>query len=294
MAQLSPNRTRRCPKLLSIALAGFVLATGVIGRAAGQDASAAATPWTFRITPYLWTPSFEGQLRYGLARLPGDAATADISIDAGTLLRALNFGAMLAAEARRDRFSVVTDVIYLHLSDKGSRARSTDFGQSLDLPVAVGRTIDARSSLKMTLWGLAAGYTLAEGGWGHLDVTAGFRLLAVDSSTDVQIDTVLAGPGPGSALSTVRRLGQNTTLFDGVAGLRGQILLGGGFSLPYAFDIGGGSANLTWQAMAGLAYRVGWADFSVGYRALHYEQGSNKLLRDLTLSGPFLAATFRF
>jgi hypothetical protein len=268
-----------------------LLATGLLGPG---KAAAQGTPWTFTVTPYLWAPSVDGQLRYGLARQPGDARLADVSIDAANLLGALNFGAMVAAEARRGRFSIVTDLIYLDLSDQRGAARSADFGQGLGAPVAAGASADARSTLQGGLWGLAAGYTVAEGGWGRLDATAGFRLLAADARSDVQLGAAVAGPGPGLGVSTSRRIAGSATLFDGVVGLRGEFVLGSGFSLPYAFDIGGGAATLTWQAMGGVAYRWGRANITLGYRALHYEQGGDKLLRDLTLAGPFLAASFRF
>jgi hypothetical protein len=273
-----------------------VFAAGLLGlgQAAAQQASTVATPWTFRVAPYLWAPSVDAELRYGLAQRPGDARRADISIDAGDLLGALNFGVMVAAEARRDRFSMSTDLIYLDLSEEKGVGRAADYAELLGVPLAAGATVDARTELQAALWGLAAGYTLAQGGWGQVDGTAGFRLLNVEARSDVRLDAFVAGPGPGLGAAASRRLKDSATLFDGVVGVRGEFALGSGFSLPYAFDIGGGSANLTWQAMGGVAYQWGRTNITLGYRALHYEQGGDRLLRDLTLAGPFLAASFRF
>jgi hypothetical protein len=50
----------------------------------------------------------------------------------------------------------------------------------------------------------------------------------------------------------------------------------------------------TWQAYAGVAYQAGFADLSLGYRWLAFEQGGNAKVRRLALGGAVLAAAFRF
>jgi hypothetical protein len=280
-ARCDDARQRWHPILVGVAVAlGVLVASAGSGRVAAQPATTPATPWTFSLTPYFWAPSVEATLEYNLAVLPGDAQRADVSIDAGDVLGKLNFGAMLAGEARRGRFAIITDLIYLDLGDEKSAALPADYGQ----PQA---TIDARSTLEGFLWGLAGSYTLVEGGWGRVDATAGFRLFVLESRTDIRLNVA-----PGAAID--RRLEQTATLLDAVVGLRGQFDLGAGFSIPYAFDIGGGSSSLTWQAQGAVTYRLGSADLALGYRVLHYEQGSDKLLRDLTLKGPFAAVSLRF
>ena len=62
----------------------------------------------------------------------------------------------------------------------------------------------------------------------------------------------------------------------------------------YAFDIGGGSSRLTWQAAGGVGYQTGWAGVTLGYRHLHYDQGGDRLVQDFSFGGPFLALSFRF
>jgi hypothetical protein len=57
-------------------------------------------PWSFQITPYLWVAGFEGDLS---AR--GRSATVDPSFS--DLVKDLDFGAMLLAELRYDRWSLL-------------------------------------------------------------------------------------------------------------------------------------------------------------------------------------------
>lgn len=101
------------------------------------------------------------------------------------------------------------------------------------------------------------------------------------------------GPAPVSFAKTAP-LSRDEDLIDGIVGLRGRFVLGRGFHLPYAFDLGGGSSRLTWQASAGLGYQAGWAGVSLGWRHLSYDQGGSKLLRDFSFGGPYLALNLTF
>jgi hypothetical protein len=76
--------------------------------------------------------------------------------------------------------------------------------------------------------------------------------------------------------------------------VRGRLLLGAGFHLPYSLDVGAGSSRLTWQGAAGVGYQTGWAGVTLGYRHLHYDQGGDGLVQDFSFSGPFLALNVRF
>ena len=135
---------------------------------------------------------------------------------------------------------------------------------------------------------------MAQGDWGDVDGFAGFRLFSLSANTDVRLTADVAGPRGGVALFRNLRLGDSTTLFDGIVGARGRFLLGDGFHVPYSVDVGTGSSRLTWQAMAGIGYETGWAGVTLGYRYLYYDQGNNKFVQDFSFSGPFLAVNFKF
>jgi len=88
-------------------------------------AQAPADRWTFSLTPYLWLPSVEGNLRYG-PPAPG-GATPNVTIDSDSLAGNLDMAFMGSAEARKGRWSIATDVLYVDLSADSSRVASVDF-----------------------------------------------------------------------------------------------------------------------------------------------------------------------
>jgi hypothetical protein len=51
---------------------------------------------------------------------------------------------------------------------------------------------------------------------------------------------------------------------------------------------------VTWQGLLGVAYSFNWGDVSLAYRYLYYEQGSDKLLQNMSFRGPTLGVTFHF
>ena len=277
---------------------GAALATMVVCAA---DAGAQTVPsgepgWRFSVTPYGWLPTVDGSFRYGRPGGAGGASSAntDVNVDPAKLLEALNFAAMIAAEARHGRFSLSTDFLYLDLGNSASGVRSVDFAQVGRNPVSSTLNAGTESSLRGSIWTLAGGYTLADGAWGHVDAQAGFRWFSLSTRTDVRLSADVVGPTQGQVFARSGRLSRSADLFDGIVGLRGRFEIGGGFHLPYAFDIGTGSSVLTWQASGGVGYQSGWAGVTLGYRHLAYEQGSDKLVQDLSFSGPFIALNIPF
>lgn len=56
----------------------------------------------------------------------------------------------------------------------------------------------------------------------------------------------------------------------------------------------GGSSTLTWQGMTGIGYSFRWGDALLAYRHLCYDQKGDKLLQDISFSGPVLGMSVRF
>lgn len=259
-----------------------------------QPTQPSASGWQFTVTPYFWAPALDTKLRYELPPGSGNARNSDVRIDSINLVDALNAAAMFAAEARNGRFSILTDLIYLSFGNASSTVESVDFIQGGRNRVSGTLNAGTDSTVSGSLWTLAGGYTIADGGWGNVDGFAGFRLFSLSSDTDVRLSATFMGPGPGETFASTGRLSRNTDLFDGIVGIRGRFLLGSGFHIPYSFDVGAGSSNLTWQAAAAIGYQTGWAGVTLGYRHLAYEQSGDKLVQDLSFSGPFLAVSFTF
>jgi hypothetical protein len=282
------------PTTWRIGAAAALLAIGASTGAAAQPAGL-RPGWSVEVAPYLWLPTISGNLRYELP--PGLAGSASVKTDAGDYFEQLNAALLLAATARYDRFTVLTDLMYVSADAGGSRVQAVDIAGVGRNPVSSTANASGNSNLKMTLWTLAGGYTAASGAWGHLDVLAGFRYLGVEARTDYNLTVTLQGPqgASGPSFGGAGRLSGNDDIWNGIIGLRGRLNIGeSSFFVPYYLDIGGGDSNLTWQGFAGIGYRTNWGGVQLGWRHLSYEQGGRSLVQDVTMSGAYLAVNVSF
>jgi hypothetical protein len=208
----------------------------------------------------------------------------------------LNIAAMFAADAQYDRFSVMTDFIYMNVNAETTNIRSLDFFGLPSQPISRSLETSTSTRLRSTIWTLAGGYTVASGDWGNFDLLAGFRYLGVNVNTNYSLALMVTGPrGNGATFGGVGGVSASRDIWNGIGGFRGRIRLPvNGLFIPYYFDIGAGGSNLTWQVSSGLGYQTGWAGVSVLYRYLSFEQGSNVVVRHVNLGGPMLMTNFTF
>ncbi|GAB6193980.1 hypothetical protein [Desulfocastanea catecholica] len=236
-----------------------------------QNAAAEQTDeWQFEVTLYGWYTDLDGTVE-----VPGGpGGGGDISVDASDIIDNLEFVLMGGMEARRNRWSIIADGIYM---DAGADKSTTAI-------VGPGVPITASASLDLTTWIISAGvgYDIVQVDRGTLAVFGGARYLSAD------IDTGITLPARTVASS------QSAELWDGIIGLRGAINLGEHWYIPYHGDIGTGDSDLTWQLFTGIGYRFSWGNIRLGYRYLKYEQDEDKALQDLELSGPVVGVGFRF
>jgi hypothetical protein len=266
-----------------------------IARAEGPDARSG---WSFELAPYIWFPTIDVTTKYPV--LGGGTATTTLSSGPGDYIPKINFGAMLAGEARYDRFSLLTDILYLNANSTAANIRSFDFGVT-SIPGDRTLTTSTSTRIQSTVWTLAGGYTVADGTWGNVDLIAGVRLLAVSETTNFGLALDITRPDGSIALGRTGGLSASRSIWNGVGGARGRLYLGsadwfggGKFFIPYYFDIGAGGSDLTWQAFSGLGYQTDGIGVSVGYRFLSFQQGSSSVVQKMTLGGPIVVANFRF
>jgi len=129
---------------------------------------------------------------------------------------------------------------------------------------------------------VAGGYTVASGNWGNVDVLAGYRMLAVNETTDFSLAAVITRPDGSVALGRSGKLSAGRTIWNGIGGIRGRFYLGdadwfggGRFYLPFYFDVGGGGSHPTWQAFGGIGYQTRLVGLTLGYRYLSFQQGGS-------------------
>ena len=283
----------------AVAVAGIVAAmTATASPARAQIASAppAATPgWSFAVTPYAWLPTISST--FDAAGPRGRTVSTSIDAGIGDYLSDLNFAAMVGAQARYDRFSVMTDFVYMNasLTTSASHLSSVNAGPGpIDIPRS--EQLGTGTRLSTPIWTLEGGYTLLQGEWGYFDAVAGMRMLSFNSTTNYQLTVDILAPDRTIALDRGGSLTVSKTLFMGVGGFTGRINIPNTkFYLPFYFDAGGGGVPFTWQIYGGLGYAAaGWVDVSAGYRYLTFQNGGSGGVRNLSLGGAILVANFKF
>jgi hypothetical protein len=187
---------------------------------------------------------------------------------------------------------VFTDFIYLDFASEDSKVQSINFGGN---QVSSSANISTDSSLKGAAWTLGGGYAVLPGRPVDLDVFGGLRYFGIKASTDWQLTATVTGPGAAQSFARAGSISERMDLWDGIVGLKGRVWLGrSNWSIPYYFDVGTGSSELTWQGLLGVAYSWEVIGVTLAYRHLYYDQKNDKLIQDMRFSGPALGVTFRW
>ncbi len=243
-------------RILTFALAG-------LGLHAGAQAQTPSDKWEFELTPYLWAAGMDGTMAVG----PKEAS---VSVGFQDLLKSLDFGFMGRFEARNDRWSLASDLVYTNL---GKDAQLTDAGADVGAVVL---------DTKMLVVEGTAGYRL---GRSPVEAVAGARIYSVKA--DVQADRVELASGSGGWV-------------DPIVGLRLRKWVGGDkWLVALRGDVGGFGvgSDFAWALSAGLGYRLNRSlTLSAGYRAWNFDrEGEREISKlDMTMGGFGFGMAIRF
>jgi hypothetical protein len=245
--------------------------------------AAHAEDWQFSVTPYIWLPNIEGD---GTAAPPPGGGAPAFEVGPVDYLDNLDFVLMLAAEARRGRWSLRSDVIYIDFSNQHSAVKTVSGpGGAVEFPVNAGTTsaltgIEAQATI---------GYWLVELPKRSVEIFGGLRYLEISFDLDWEFEA------PLDLLPQSGRIEQGAAPVDVIVGTNARYGLGDGkWFVPLRADIGTGDSAFTWQLTTGAGYSFSWGDLLLVYRQLEYQQDDGELLERLALSGPALGASFRF
>ncbi len=254
------------------ALCFFALVLFAVRPAFAQvEAGETGDRWEFAAAVYLWGASIGGETTSGTG----------ISVELEDLLKNLEMVFMGSFEARKGKWLLLTDAIYLDLS--GSETLT------VSIPIGPGIPVTTSGRLDLTSWvvHLAGGYNLLTNGKSTLDLIAGARYLDLDADVFLGLE----GLGPGQSVS----FSVSESIWDGIVGVKGRVALGERWFLPYYLDIGAGDSDFSWQALAGVSFQAAkWADIALAYRHLEWEFESGSLISNFDISGPVVGALFRF
>jgi hypothetical protein len=224
--------------------------------------------WTFTVAPYFWAAGISGDTaQFGLPEVHMDA-------NFGDLLKNLDFAFMAAGEARYDRYSIFSDIIY------------TKLGADADTPRGIlADSVDVTSKTFAGLLGV--GYSVLEDQSGHLDIVGGIRVWSVD--TTIGFNGGAVGPILGEK-------SDSATWVDGVAGVRGNYFFTPEVYLTGWGLVGAGGADVDWDVALGVGYKFNDSVSAIaGYRALGVNYSNDDgFVFDAVQQGPILGVAIHF
>jgi hypothetical protein len=227
----------------------------------------AGDKWEFDLVPYLWFSGFNGQV----STVPGEPP-ADVDASFSDILDNLDFAIFFAGEARKGRWGMAADLMYIDLESGG------------DFPGPEFSTVN----LDVTNWIVSGAgyYRVVEGDGPFLDLLAGVRYW------DVTNDLFLsAGAYPDTPIVN------SDSWFDPMVGLKGRTPLGesrfsfGGHLMAGGFGVG---SDMMWDLRGDFGYHWDNTGLILGYRYITVEYEEDTFLFDITMDGPMLGFIWRF
>jgi hypothetical protein len=226
--------------------------------------SAAVTDdnWHFAMTPYLWFAGLHGEAGV-------DGHISSVHASAGDLLSHLKIGLMAEMEARKRRFLVGNDLVWMRLSD--------DKG----LPTTDGIVQSIKAGIHEFVLTPKVGYRVVDSPKVKVDALVGVRYWHMSENLEFQ-------PQIFSGIS------RSQNWADVVAGGRILMPVSSKATITLAGDAGGGGADHDYQLAALLGYQVGKKTvLQAGYRYLDVNyRNSQSFVYDAISSGLIMGVTF--
>ena len=222
---------------------------------ASVEVSPRTDSWEFSLSPYGYLPWVDLTTAGG----------TDVNLGLDDILDSLKMTAQFQVEARKGRWGLSTDVIYVNLDFdiNGSLLRNLELKEWVVMP-----------RVNFRAW---------EGDWGFFDFQAGARY----TNIDVQLNAQILG-------STLSESG-SAEIWDTSVGFRGNYNLSERWYVHHYAEIGAGDSDLIAQLYCDLTYR--WrenADLFLGFRYVYYDFADDFALSDETVYGPQMGARIRF
>ena len=259
--------------MLALLFCSLVIAQDQSGQPGAQEktatyqTAASQAPddvWHLAVSPYLW---FAGA--HGSASVLGHDAS--IHASPGDLLKHLDIGIMGAAEARKKRFLLNGDLLWMRLSDNQA------------LPIGTPGTISADFRAGVLIWTSKLGYRVIDQKKLKVDANAGVRYWHVGEK--LNFNPSLLG----------LNFNRSQSWADPLVGGRIQYLLSPKVEITALGDVGGfgAGAQQDYQIAGLLGYKLNPRyTLQGGYRLLVVDKsGNNNSFLNLYLSGVLFGVT---
>ncbi|MGV0954216.1 MAG: hypothetical protein ACOYBR_07880 [Fluviibacter sp.] len=231
----------------------------------------------FSLTPYVWTPGITGNIDYN------NVQRAHTHISTDKVLSNLATGAMLDGEVHYGHWGVMGNATFAKLSNQGSKTK--------DLQEGLVANVDSTSDAWLGVYTVAGTYTAYASPSLYVDALVGARWLNLNAK--IQLDASIVNTPYTGAKTLYSSL--HTT--DAIGGVKGRVRLGEtSYFVPFYLDAGGGSstAKFTSQQMLGIGYAFKGVDLALYWNNLYYSLSNGNVSSYVNMTGPALAATFRF
>lgn len=245
-------------------------------RAQTAAAPSGGSGWSFDFTPYIWGVAMSGDVQGGaLPAIHIDMSFSDI-------LDNLDAGLLGAFEARKGRWGMLFDAIYMKLEGSGTASR-TGAG-----PIGATATASAELEVAQTMLAAAVAYRAVEGR-APVDVIGGLRYAKIEADATIN--------GSFFAQSGAVARSAKKDWVDPYVGVRFLTPLADHWTFVSYLDIGGFGvgSEFTWQGLVGVNYEFS-KTFSAkfGYRYLAVDYDKSGFVYDMANSGLYLGLGIRF
>lgn len=250
----------------------FILSILNSGNVMAQDSetiSESNNKWSFLVEPYLMFPNMNGS--FGLGDLP--EATVDASTN--DILGHLKMGFMLNAETTKGKWTIGSDLLYMHL---GQGVEPRNLFSSGEI------------TAKQIGWEVSGLYSVTP--W--LELGIGGLLNSINSEVHLNVKEIGGG-------ITSKNKSMTETWFDPMLITRIKSKAGEKFIYHFRGEIGGFGigSDLAWQIQAYAGYRFSKLfQITGGYRiiSLDYENGNgqDRFMYNVDTSGPVVRFGFNF
>jgi len=259
---------------LSISLALLAGQTAFTAALAAERTPSASGSGVIQLTPYFWAASMKGDIspfRHG--------PTLHVDKSFSNILKDLNFGGFLQLWARRDRWVLSGDLMYVDTSS----SRTSGQLPLLPPPLPAISSVGAKVGTKEFTASLMAGYRLYDAPAVTFDLLGGARAWHISNKVTVWADSL-----SGS-------YHESFGWVDPAIGARAFFRLGDQFTGLIQGDLGGfgvGSRHSR-HLLATLNYSLNDdLTLSAGYKTLSVDFRRDGHVFDTTLAGPVLGLTY--
>jgi opacity protein-like surface antigen len=263
-------------RLIAILLGAALTLMAAMPIAAQAAAGTEPDAWQFELTPYLLGAGLNGTTGIG-------PVTSKVDMSFSDLLENLDSGFMALFEARKGSWLYGVEGIYFKLKNEGAK--------SWDGPLGNTSTGSLEATVTEQLYQLSAGYRVLDERT-KVDVLGAARYTQLDTKLNLVVTTGSPLLPDGS-----RSISGTESWWDPVIGVRVLVPLAEAWTLVGYADIGGFGvgSDLTYQLLAGVNWQFSKSVAAkAGYRYLYQDYENDGFVWDMTASGFYLGAGFRF